>query len=140
MSKKWRSLAPVGYPRYEISRMGEVRRAGSKVPRALNKNGALILTGEDGQKRCILAGKLCREVWGDDAPGATAPRAKLTESAVTAIRESTSKSPLELAVELGVSHSTILAARAGVTWGGVRTRTRARYKTDQEAVQDPKAA
>jgi hypothetical protein len=139
-AKRWRSLAPAGFPKYEISSDGEVRREGSEEPRALNKNGALLLTDRTGKKRCAFAGKLCREVFGPEAPGATAPRAKLTRKQVSLIRQSTNRSPLELAVELGVSHSTILAARGGVTWAGVPTKTRARYKTDQQAVQDPRAA
>lgn len=139
-AKRWRSLAPAGFPNYEISSAGEVRREGCAEPRALNKNGALLLTDRTGKKRCAFAGKLCREVFGPKARGATAPRAKLTREQVHLIRQSTNRSPLELAVELGVSHSTILAARGGVTWAGVPTEPRARYKTDQQAVQDLRAA
>jgi hypothetical protein len=140
MKLAWRSLAPAGFPNYEISSAGEVRRSGAAEPRALNKNGALLLTDKSGKKRCVFAGKLCREVFGPEAPGATAPRAKLTRRQVSMIRQATNRSPLELAVEFGVSHSTILAARGGVTWAAVPTKTRARYRTDQEAVQDPQAA
>lgn len=136
---EWASLEPQGFPGYEVSRAGQVRRAGAARPFRPNKIGAVGLTDRRGVKRCVLAGKLCRLAHGPDAPGATAPRAKLTRSMVSRIRVATSTAPVELAARLGVSPSTVKAARAGITWSWVPTETRDRYTTDAEAMQ-PRAA
>lgn len=135
---EWISLAPQGFPLYEVSREGQVRRIGTTTPRKLNKNGATGLTDKRGVKRCVLAGKLCRLAFGD-VPGATAPQAKLSAAEVHMIRMSTRTAPTVLAARLGVSPSTVKAARAGITWHHVRTETRAHYMTDGKALQ-PQAA
>jgi DNA-binding CsgD family transcriptional regulator len=136
---EWVSLAPQGFPGYEVSRAGMVRREGAERCYRPNKVGAVGLTDRAGVKRCVLVGKLCRLAHGDAAPGATSPRAKLTRRQVSIIRTATRTAPVELAARLGVSPSTVKAARAGVTWASVPTETRAHYTTDAEAMQ-PQAA
>lgn len=137
---EWISLADQGFPKYEVSAAGQVRRVGSTRVRASNKNGAVGLTDARGRKRCVLVGKLCRLAHGPDAPGASAEQTKLTPMQVRTIRVSTRVAPTVLAARLGVSPSTVKAARAGITHADVPTETRAHYMTDGEAMRGKRAA
>lgn len=136
----WISLAPQGFPKYEVNLAGQVRRIGATTPRAPNKHGAVGLVDRRGVKRCVSTGKLCRLAHGPDAPGASAEQAKLTPRQVRTIREATRTAPTILAARLGVSPSTVKAARAGKTHAHVKTETRAGYMTDGEAMRRQRAA
>jgi hypothetical protein len=128
----WESLEPLGFPGYEIDRAGNVRHEGAL--RQPNQLGAVVLVDAEDVRRCRSVGKLVREVFGADAPGATPDPAKLDEGKVREILTS-DESNVVLAARLGVSVSTIKAARARQTWGGVKVRRRARHKTDAESLR-----
>ena len=131
----WESLEPLGFPRYLISNYAEVRLVGADptLPRATNAEGAVVLVDEGGVKRCRAAGKLCREVFGPGAPGATVSRTKLSPEQVVEIRTN-SKAPTVVAADLGVSTSTIKAVRARKTHKSVKGRRARRYRQDRDAI------
>lgn len=132
MSALWADLGPFGFPGYEIDRAGNVRHKGAM--RQPNHLGAVVLVDAGGVRRCRSVGKLVREVFGPDAPGATSDPAKLDEDKVREILSS-SESNVVLAARLGVSVSTIKAARARQTWQGVRGRRARRRETDAESLR-----
>jgi hypothetical protein len=134
MAQMWHSLADQGFPGYEINRQADIRPVGGAV-RVTNAEGALGLVDAEGVKRFRSAGKLCREVFGAEVPGATISRTKLTPEQVAEIRRRPD-APTVLAAEMGVSPSTIKAARRGLTWQRVKVKPRARgYETDSEAIK-----
>lgn len=137
--KVWSSLAALGFPGYQISNYAEIREEGKRRARATNAAGALNLVDSDGVKRCRAVGKLCRLVHGDDAPGATQPREKLSDPQVREILTS-SDAPTVLAARFGVSPSTIKAARARRTHTDVEVEGRAQYTQDRHAFGQAAAA
>lgn len=133
MSALWHPLEPWGFPGYEIDRAGNVRHEGRM--RAPNRLGAVVLVDAEGVRRCRSVGKLVREVFGADAPGASSDPAKLDEAKVREILASPD-SNLILAARLGVSPSTVKAARGRQTWRSVKARRpRARPQTDAESLR-----
>lgn len=132
MSALWADLGPYGFPGYEIDRAGNVRHEGAL--RQPNRLGAVVIVDAAGVRRCRSVGKLVREVFGPDAPGATTDPAKLDEDKVREILTS-SDSNVVLAARLGVSVSTIKAARARATWSQVKARRARRRETDAESLR-----
>lgn len=133
--RSWRSLKPCGFPGYKISNYAEVRAVGShpRTVRATNAAGALTLLDVDGVKRCRVAGKLCRLVFGPDAPGATVPKTKLSPAQVVEIRTS-SEAPTVVAARLGVATSTVKAVRARRTHKSVEAGARTEYQQDRNVL------
>jgi hypothetical protein len=130
---RWTSLAPQGFPGYEISDHAEVRAIGSTVVRTTNAVGALSLRDADGVKFCKVAGAMCRVAFGPEAAGASVPRRKLTAAQVIEIRTRTD-APTLLAAEFGVSTSTIKAVRARKIHTDVGGEASAQYQQDRQAL------